>query len=143
VRALVELHALHMLEFWTTWKRAKAAGVELPSTEDPDYNSMEHVLRHTLGAAVGELRWICEQLELPDPCFDPMPGIEMVESATPDYLKHVLQRWRVSLVGVQENQLGPQAYSASWGADYCIDAMLEHAVMHPIRHSHQLKRLMG
>ncbi len=29
-------------------------------------------------------------------------------------------------------------YEAPWKIRYCIDAMLEHAVMHPIRHRFQL-----
>ena len=32
-----------------------------------------------------------------------------------------------------------ETYASAWGVDYCIDAMLEHAVMHPLRHTAQLK----
>jgi hypothetical protein len=34
-------------------------------------------------------------------------------------------------------------YSSRWGVNYCVDAMLEHAVMHPERHRFQLLELMG
>ncbi|MCA9001565.1 MAG: hypothetical protein KDB61_06555, partial [Planctomycetes bacterium] len=64
VRALVELEDLHMQDFLQTWRRAKAIQVELPETGDPDYSSLEHVLRHTLGAAAAELKWVCAQLAL-------------------------------------------------------------------------------
>jgi len=35
------------------------------------------------------------------------------------------------------------AYPSRWGTPYSIDAMLEHAVMHPIRHAYQLEKLMA
>lgn len=34
-------------------------------------------------------------------------------------------------------------YPSRWKTLYCVDAMLEHAVMHPIRHAFQLEELMG
>jgi hypothetical protein len=142
-RALVELHALHLREFLETWRKAKAAGVTLPETSDTDYDSLEHVLCHTLGAAGGYMNWICRQLELPDPVIDPAPKLEDVEASAEAYMEHVLERWHGPLLDVEESRFEPQTYAAGWGTHYCIDAMLEHAVMHPVRHSHQLKRLIG
>ena len=40
VRALVLLHDDHLRQFLVTWKRAKAASVVLPKTEDEDYASI-------------------------------------------------------------------------------------------------------
>ena len=141
--ALVELHAKHLREFLGVWKEAKVAGVALPDTSDPDYDSLEHVLRHTLGAAAGYMNWVCRQLELPDPEIDRAPELEEIEAKADAYMEHVLERWQGPLFDVEESAFEPKTYAASWGTHYCIDAMLEHAVMHPIRHSHQLKRLMG
>ena len=141
-KALVELHALHMREFLGIWRAAKQDGVRLPDTSDPDYDSLEHILCHTLGAAAGYMNWICRQLELPDPKFDPTPVPEEIEEQAEVYMEHVLDRWHGPLFDVEEASFEPQTYAAGWGTHYCIDAMLEHAVMHPIRHSHQLKRLM-
>jgi hypothetical protein len=44
---------------------------------------------------------------------------------------------------VTDEQLDKGIYPSRWGTEYCIDAMLEHAVMHPIRHEFQLRNLMG
>jgi len=43
---------------------------------------------------------------------------------------------------VAEEKFYQPEYLAPWKTKYCIDSMLEHAVMHPIRHHFQLKELM-
>ena len=43
---------------------------------------------------------------------------------------------------IEEKHFHSPCYQSRWGVDYCIDAMLEHAVMHPIRHVFQLEELM-
>ena len=141
-RALVELHEIHMRAFLADWKRARAAGVGLPSTDDPSYASMAALLRHVLRAGRGYMTWMCECLELPDPEIRATPEVDVVESEADAYLEHLLERWRLPLRDVAEEQFDRPEYKSRWGTLYCIDAMLEHAVMHPIRHAHQLERLM-
>ncbi len=48
-RAMVLMHERYMREFLTVWKRARAAGISLPKTEDPDYHSLDHLLLHLSG----------------------------------------------------------------------------------------------
>jgi hypothetical protein len=43
---------------------------------------------------------------------------------------------------VRDDQLETPEYRSRWQTLYSIDAMLEHAVMHPIRHAFQLEELM-
>jgi hypothetical protein len=124
------------------WKEAKAANVKLPETEDPSYASLEHLLYHILRAARGYMVWMCKQLELPDPEIEPAPDIATIEAEADSYLEHVLECWRLPLVNVPEEKFEPQTYVTGWGTPYCIDAMLEHAVMHPIRHEFQLRELL-
>lgn len=142
-RALVLLHEQHMRQCLAVWKQAKAANVMLPQTEDTDYQSLEALLSHVLRAARGYMVWMCKQLELPDPQIEPSPDSARVEAEADRYLEQILERWRLPLADVPEDKFGPQAYLSNWGALYCIDAMLEHAVMHPIRHEFQLKNLIA
>ena len=58
------------------------------------------------------------------------------------YLAHVLDRWDGPLRALTEDEADRPVYPSRWGTGYCIDAMLEHAVMHPIRHELQLERCM-
>ncbi len=140
-RALVYLHAKHLRAFIATWRQAAATGLELPASEDPDCVSLEAMLRHVLGAARGYMVWMCEVLELEDPAIDSVP--DEVTADLDAYVAHVLERWDGPLCGLQARDADRPAYPSRWGTEYCIDAMLEHAAMHPIRHELQLDRLMG
>jgi uncharacterized damage-inducible protein DinB len=141
-RACVLLHDKHMRDCLAVWKQAKAANIKLPETDDEDYKSLETLLKHILRAARGYMVWMCKQLELPDPQINPAPELNTIEAEADAYLEHVLERWRVPLAGVPENKFGPHSYLSNWGEAFSIDSMLEHAVMHPIRHEFQLRELL-
>jgi hypothetical protein len=59
-----------------------------------------------------------------------------------DYLEHVLGHGRSPLRDIPDDQLETPGFPSPWQTRYSIDAMLEHAVMHPIRHAFQLDELM-
>jgi hypothetical protein len=142
VRALVLLHEEHLRRFVQTWRLAVAAPVSLPPTADPNYTSLGVLGRHVLSAAGGYLVWICEVLRLPDPAVRPAPEIAIVRDAD-DYLEHILARWRAeALREISDEQLETPEYPSRWQTRYSIDSMLEHAVMHPIRHAFQLDELI-
>ena len=142
VRALVLLHEDHLRRFLDTWKRARAASVVLPITSDPDYVSLDALLRHVLGAARGYMTWMCEVLQLPDPEIRVAPDAPALSAEADSYMEHVLERWREPLKDVSDDRLETPEYPSRWKTLYCIDAMLEHAVMHPIRHTFQLEELI-
>jgi len=143
VRALVMLHEEHMRRFLVTWNRAKAASLVLPRTADPAYESLDTLLRHVLGAARGYMVWMCEVLGLPDPEIQVPPEPAALSQAPDRYLEYVLERWRAPLLDVGDERLETPEYPSRWKTRYCIDAMLEHAVMHPIRHAFQLDELLN
>lgn len=141
-RALVELHENYLRRFFDTWTDAKDADLSLPDTDDPDYASHETLLMHVLSAATAYLQWICRSLELPDPETRPVPDSALSGEEAQTYLDHVLERWRSPLVGVEEEQLYRPGYPTRRGVDACVEAMLQHAIMHPIRHDYQLRKLL-
>ena len=143
VRALVLLHEEHLRRFLVTWKRARAATVVLPTTADPAYVSLDTLLRHVLGAARGYMVWMCEVLDLPDPEIQVPPEPAVLSQDPESYMEHVLERWRAPLLDVGDERLETPEYPSRWQTRYCIDAMLEHAVTHPIRHAFQLDELLG
>jgi hypothetical protein len=57
-------------------------------------------------------------------------------------MEHVFERWRGSLLREVSEQLETPEYPSQWRARYPIDSMLEHAVIHPIRHTFQLDELI-
>jgi hypothetical protein len=137
-RALVQLHERHLRAFVDAWEHAVEAGTTLPPTQDPTCETLEAMLRHVLGAARRYMLWICANLGLPDPGIDPIP--EDIERGARAYLEHVLAGWDGPLCSLDQRTLDQRTFESSWGVPYCIDAMLEHAVMHPIRHTLQLER---
>ena len=115
-----------------------ANSVTLPPTEDPAYASLGALGKHVLGAAGGYMVWMCEMLTLPDPGIRSSPDAGAIAREADDYMEHVLERWRAPLRDVSNDQLETPEYPSRWKTRYSIDAMLEHAVMHPIRHAFQL-----
>ena len=141
-RALVLLHEKHLRQCAEVWRQAKAADVQLPKTNDENYRSLETLLRHSLDAAGDYMVGICRDLELPDPEIKPAPSVDVIETEAERYLEHVLARWRLPLAEVLDERLEPPPELYTPGMPYWVDAMLEHAVIHPIRHAFQLENLV-
>jgi uncharacterized damage-inducible protein DinB len=142
-RACVLLHERAMREFLETWRRARAAGLTLSVDDDPDYASLPALLQHVLSSARGYMTWICKQLSLPDPEIEPAPAVESVEDEAERYVEHLVERWSTPLTEVRGRDFYRPVHASAWKTEYCIDAMLEHAVMHPTRHTFQLREMMG
>ena len=141
-KALVTLHKIHLKSFYSTWQQAKQVGVKLPETDDPYYKSLDTLLYHILRSARGYMIWMCKQLNLPDPQIDEAPLPEVVVEKAESYIEYLMDKWKYPLKDVPPELFEDKVYKSNWGVDYCIDAMLEHAVIHPIRHEFQIKNLI-
>ncbi|UWX62976.1 hypothetical protein [Deinococcus rubellus] len=141
-RALVLLHDQHLRQCVDVWKQAKAANLHLPETKSEDYRSLDALLHHLLHSARIYIFRICHNLSLPAPQIGPVPDMEVLAGQADRYLEHLLERWRLPLADVTDAQIEPDPELYFAGMPYWVDAMLEHAVMHPIRHEFQLRELM-
>jgi hypothetical protein len=141
-RALVLLHERELRGFVATWRRAVAWGARLPATDDPDCASANAMARHVLSAAGRYMVWLTQKLGLPDPGIAAAPPVEEIEAGADDYLEHVLERWREPLRDVPGERF-VETHVSNWGEDFTLESMLEHAVVHPMRHGLQLEELMG
>ena len=139
---LVTLHEEEMGRFLQVWRTAKASGASLPTVDDPDYASFEALLVHVCRWSRTYLFWICEHLKLPDPAIKPAPDAKVIESEAENYLEEVLEAWTSPLRDVDQDRIFKPEYVSPWGVKYSIEAMLEHAVMHPVRHRYQLEELI-
>src|ERR1700740_2423407 len=135
VRAMVLLHDEHLRRFVHTWGLALANSVSLPQTDDPSYASLEALGRHVLSAAGGYMIWMCEVLALPDPGIRSAPDTTAIVGGADVYREYLRERWRAPLRELPDKDLESPEYPSRWQTRYCIDSMLEHAVMHPIRHA--------
>ena len=132
VRALVLLHDAHLRRCVATWHEEKAADVTLPFSTDPRYQSLDSLLTHILEAAREQLLWICRQLKLPEPELSPESSLDQILAA-----------WNDALVSVPDDALYDPEFVSNWGMTYAIVSMLEHLVMHAIRHEFQLAELLA
>ncbi len=143
VRSCVELHEIEINRFYEVWEAFRASGTPLPETSDPSYQSPDHLGGHVLRAARNYLTWIGECVKRPAADLDPDTDLVRIAHKGRAFVDEVLAAWRRHLSTLEDAELAPTTYRSRWGEDYNIEQMLEHAVMHPMRHRIQLERLMA
>ncbi|MEW5983134.1 MAG: hypothetical protein AB1806_12310 [Acidobacteriota bacterium] len=143
VRAAVILHERELRRFLDTWKVAKARRTSLAGTLYEPGKTLEDILVHVLHWARDYIVWSCEKLQLPDPGCAPIPAVSDVEREADDYVEHLLGCWKQPFRSLPEDAFYEPQYRTRWGNYYPVEALLEHAVVHPMRHRLQLEDLMG
>jgi hypothetical protein len=143
VRSCVELHEIELRRFYETWEMFRSSGTPLPETDDPSYQSADHLGGHVLRAARSYLTWIGECVKRPVTTLDRDADSVSIAHKGRAFVDEVLEAWRRQLAVLEDSELTPATYKSRWGEDYNIEQMLEHAVVHPMRHRIQLERLMA
>ncbi len=144
VRSLVELHEFEMRRFFETWDRFIVSGAPMPEARgDPDYQSPDHLVAHIARGARNYLTWIGEQLGRPVKDVDPETDPLKIAPRVRPFVEEVLAAWRRHLPAVQDAELEPATYKSRWGVQMTIESMLEHAVVHPMRHRIQLESILA
>ena len=143
VRSLVELHEREMRSFQEVWKRFVASGRPLPEAHgDKSYESRETLEGHVLMAARGYLTRIGEWVGRPVTDVDPSQDAREIVKRSAEFANEVLAAYRRHLAEVTTEELDPQVHRTRWGELMSIDNLLEHAVVHPMRHRIQLERIL-
>jgi uncharacterized damage-inducible protein DinB len=143
VRSCVALHEIEIKRFYDVWETFRASGTPLPETNDPSYESAEHLGGHVSRAARNYLIWIGEFVNRPVTDVDPDTDAASISRKGRAFVDEVLAAWRRHLARLEDRELAPATRKSRWGEDYNIEQMLEHAVVHPMRHRIQLERLMS
>jgi len=141
VRSCVELHEIEVRRFHDTWLAFRASGTPLPATDDPSYQSNEHLAGHVLRSSRNYLTWIGDCVKRPVTDLDSETDPVAIAGRSAAFMEEVLAGWRRHLALLEDRELAPVTYKSRWGEDYNIEQMLEHAVVHPMRHRIQLERL--
>jgi hypothetical protein len=143
VRSLVELHDAELRAFLATWRRFVASGRPMPEARgDADYESPERLVSHVQSSARSYLLWIGEVLGQPYAGLDLVRDPAVIVPRLEAYMEDTLAGWERHLAGLEDAQLAPAQYQSRWGDPFMIDQMLEHAVVHPMRHRLQLERIL-
>ncbi len=141
VRSCVELHEVELRRFHGTWLAFRASGTPLPATDDPSYESNEHLAGHVLRSSRNYLTWIGDCVGRPVTDLDPETDPVTIAGRSAAFMEEVLAGWRRHLALLEDSELAPLTFKSRWGEDYSIEQMLEHAIVHPMRHRIQLERL--
>jgi len=144
VRSLVELHERELPAFLATWRAFVQSGRAMPEAHgDPDYESPDRLVSHVQGSARSYLLWVWEVLERP------IEGLPLIRDHTiivprlDAFMAETLEGWRTHLAPLENEHLAPRQYLSRWGEPHTIEQMLEHAVVHPMRHRIQLERILA
>jgi hypothetical protein len=143
VRSCLELHESELRRFLETWERFRASGAGLPKSDDPSYESPDHLKGHVLRSARNYLTWIGECVKRPVADVDLDTDLLSVAGKGRAFMEEVLAAWRRHLAALEDRELAPEMFTSRWGEPYNVEQMLEHAVVHPMRHRIQLERLMA
>ncbi len=144
VRSLVELHEVELRSFLQVWKRFVDTGAPMPDAHgDDDYASRERLGGHVLRAARGYLTRIGEWVGRPVTDMDLTDDPLALAARAPEFAEEVLAAYRRHLALVAPEEVDPQVHRTRWGDLMSIDMLLEHAVVHPMRHRIQLERILA
>ena len=144
VRSLVELHEPELRSFVATWRRFVASGKPMPEAHgDADYESLERLVAHVQGSARSYLLWVWEVLERPIEGLPLIRDASVIVPRLDAFMEETLDGWRRHLTPLENEQLAPKTYLSRWGEPHTIEQMLEHAVVHPMRHRIQLERILA
>jgi len=144
VRSLVELHERELRDFVATWRRFMASGKPMPEAHgDADYESRERLVAHVQASARSYLLWMWEALERPIEGLPLIRDPEVIVPRLDAFMEETLDGWRRHLAPLENEHLAPKQYLSRWGEPHTLEQMLEHAVVHPMRHRIQLERILA
>lgn len=143
VRSLVELHEREMRSFLQVWERFVAADLPIPEARgDASYENRERLGGHVLMAARGYLtrigEWVGRPVDDVDASQDPYEIVARMSAFADD----VLAGYRRHLAEVTDQELDQQIHRTRWGELMSVENLLEHAIVHPMRHRIQLERIL-
>lgn len=142
VMSCVELHAGELNRFYQVWRSFRASGLPLPPSSNPNYASADHLGGHVVRASRNYLTWVGDTVGRPVTDVDLDNDTVSVAGKGKAFLDEVLAAWRRHLAEVDDRELMEIVRQSRWGQDYTVEQMLEHAIVHPMRHRVQLERLL-
>jgi len=110
-------------------------------TEDESCRSVQTIMTHVVRAGYGYADYIREQFGIPkaspSSTLVPRRDVEAQFDAMLDYTVQTLDgRWEMT-----ENEWMGMGIDSHWGVRYDLEQLLEHAIVHILRHRRQIERL--
>lgn len=111
-------------------------------TEDEDCRSVQTIMSHVVRAAYGYADYIREQLSIastrPQPkLLSRQESLEQLEAALRYSIETLDGRWEMSA-----EEISGIIIKSRWGAVYDAEGLLEHAIVHLLRHRRQIEKFI-
>jgi uncharacterized damage-inducible protein DinB len=111
-------------------------------TQDEDCRSVQTIMSHVVRAAYGYADYIREQLSIastrPQPkLLSRQESLEQLEVALRYTIETLEGKWEMSA-----EEITGIVIKTRWGAVYDVDGLLEHAIVHILRHRRQIEKFI-
>lgn len=113
-----------------------------PGSPDPDCLSVQTIMRHTISAGFGYATYIGKEIgvirQRPEiPLLSKDEAIKRLDDMFEYSLQTFEGKW-----GMTEDEMGSVVFKTGW-SEYDIESMLEHAIVHILRHRRQIEKLLS
>jgi len=144
IRSLLELHDAELRAFLATWRRYARAGVPMPDAHgDEDYENIDRLGTHVLKGARGYLVRITGWLGRPAADLDMADDVEDLTARADEFAESLLDAYKRHLSSATDEEMSAWVHKTRQGNSISIEMLLEHAVVHPMRHRVQLERILA
>ena len=112
-----------------------------PETRDEDCRSMQTIVTHVVRAGYGYANYIRSVFSIssaspPDALFSRDEAVARIESMLVYTAETLSGRWEMS-----DQEMDEIKIDTKWGMTYNLEQLLEHAIVHILRHRRQIERL--
>ena len=111
-------------------------------TKDEDCRSVQTIMSHVVRAEYGYADYIREQFSIastrPQPqLLSRQQSLEQLDAALRYTAQTLEGRWEMS-----DEEISATVINSRWGVVYNVEGLMEHAVMHILRHRRQIEKFI-
>lgn len=112
-------------------------------TEDESCRSAQTIMSHVVRAGYGYADYIREQFSVesnrpPNKLLSRRESLEQLDAALRYTAETLEGRWEMS-----DEEISGTVIKSSWGVVYDVEQLLEHAIVHILRHRRQIERFVS
>lgn len=112
-------------------------------TSDEDCRSVQTIMSHVVRSGFGYADYIREQFSIASTRPQPRllareESLEQLDAALEYTVQTLEGRWEMS-----EEEISSTVIKSRWGSVYDVEGLLEHAIVHILRHRRQIERFMA
>jgi uncharacterized damage-inducible protein DinB len=113
-----------------------------PETKDEDCRSVQTIMSHVVRAGYGYADYIREQFSIastrPQPrLLSRQEALEQLGAALEYTVETLEDKWEMS-----DKEISATVIKSRWGAVYDVEGLLEHAIVHILRHRRQIEKFI-